>query len=169
MLISGQVSVDLSDPDALSKLSGVLKHMRTEGGTNYELAMKTAANWFANQESGATNKTYFITDAKPTYHQKDVPTDTKIIGYSGSTTGITLATLLKNYSFGTRVTAKLGGIERTLIDEAGNVKQWRESRKGEWSYKEIGKMTPEGKGGYECTVRDGEGDSTSGDTGTNSK
>ncbi|MFM5140586.1 Ig-like domain-containing protein, partial [Aeromonas rivipollensis] len=167
--ISGQVSVDLSDPDALSKLSGVLKDMRAEGGTNYELAMKTAANWFANQESGATNKTYFITDGKPTYHQKDVPTDTKIINYSGSTTDITLATLLKNYSFGTRVTAKLGGIERTLIDEAGNVKQWRESREGEWSYKEIGKMTPDGKGGYECTVRDGEGDSTSGDTGTNSK
>ncbi|QJT26545.1 Ig-like domain-containing protein [Aeromonas media] len=170
--ISGQVSVDLSHPDALSKLSGVLKDMRAEGGTNYELAMKTAANWFAKQESGATNKTYFITDGKPTYHQKNVSTATKLIDYRGDTTDITLADKLKGYSFGTRVTAKLGGIERTLIDEAGNVTQWREIKilgVTSWTDKEIGKMTPDGKGGYECTVRDGEGDSTSDDTDTDSR
>ncbi|WP_300646310.1 VWA domain-containing protein [uncultured Desulfovibrio sp.] len=41
---------------------------RAEGGTNYEAAFNAASNWFIeNSSDGIINKTYFITDGKPTY------------------------------------------------------------------------------------------------------
>ncbi len=159
--ISGQVSVDLADADAFTQLTNVLKSMQAGGGTNYELAMKTAANWFAAQGEGATNKTYFITDGKPTYYQKDVAITTKVVDYrDANTTDRTLNDVLKSYQFGTAVTVSLGGVTRTLIDAQGNVYQWTEGNNNKWSNKQIGTMTPDGKGGYECTTLAGDGSST---------
>ncbi len=63
--------MNLADLNALNDLQAVLKSMQggdDGGGTNYEDAFKTTANFFkstvAISNTGAENLTYFITDGK---------------------------------------------------------------------------------------------------------
>ncbi|MCL1155771.1 type I secretion C-terminal target domain-containing protein, partial [Shewanella chilikensis] len=87
----GSISVDLNDPNALSTLQSALNSMRSGGGTNYEDVFTNTANWFANGDaqnnSGATNLAFFITDGKPTYYNKD---DGSIGGNGRDTTQTTI-------------------------------------------------------------------------------
>ncbi|MFG0836036.1 type I secretion C-terminal target domain-containing protein, partial [Pseudomonas sp. CJQ_9] len=83
--VNMNVAVNLADPNALSQLQAVLKSMQggTEGGgTNYEDAFKTTANFFkstmATGNTGADNLTYFITDGKPTFYQRNEVTDKRL-------------------------------------------------------------------------------------------
>ncbi|MEW5607662.1 immunoglobulin-like domain-containing protein, partial [Pseudomonas juntendi] len=83
--VNMNVAVNLADPNALSQLQAVLKSMQggTEGGgTNYEDAFKTTANFFkstmATGNAGADNLTYFITDGKPTFYQRNEVTDKRL-------------------------------------------------------------------------------------------
>ncbi|MCS6175526.1 type I secretion C-terminal target domain-containing protein, partial [Shewanella baltica] len=73
--VGNSISVDLSSPNALEILQDILDDMESGGGTNYEDVFTTTANWFANGDaqnnSGATNLAFFITDGKPTYYIKD--------------------------------------------------------------------------------------------------
>ncbi|MCE9776416.1 type I secretion C-terminal target domain-containing protein, partial [Shewanella algae] len=88
----GSISVDLSDPNALSALQNALNNMSSGGGTNYEDVFTNTANWFANGDaqnnSGATNLAFFITDGKPTYYNRD---DGSIGGNGRDTTQTTIA------------------------------------------------------------------------------
>nr|WP_159063664.1 Ig-like domain-containing protein [Thaumasiovibrio occultus] len=69
-------SVDMRDPDALADLQAVLDLMDDDGGTNYEDAFRTAAQWFNSGDiaanSNAKNYTYFITDGDATSHSFEV-------------------------------------------------------------------------------------------------
>ncbi|MGE4312234.1 Ig-like domain-containing protein, partial [Desulfovibrio sp.] len=77
--ITQNVSVNLNDPGALDKLLKAVGTMTADGGTNYELGLKTAANWFTTQDHTIETKTYFITDGKPTYYQAD--SNAKLVDY----------------------------------------------------------------------------------------
>ncbi|MEE1869972.1 immunoglobulin-like domain-containing protein, partial [Pseudomonas auratipiscis] len=70
--VNATVSVNLADKNALNKLQEALDKFRAGGGTNYEDAFKTTANWFQNLEiagSKGDNQTFFITDGQPNIYQ----------------------------------------------------------------------------------------------------
>ncbi|MCM5705794.1 VCBS domain-containing protein, partial [Larsenimonas salina] len=72
--VERSVSIDLSDANAMASIDSVLNAMTNDGGTNYEDAFKTAANWFysdAVTSNPGQNLTYFITDGQPTYYQHE--------------------------------------------------------------------------------------------------
>ncbi|MGL6215694.1 type I secretion C-terminal target domain-containing protein, partial [Billgrantia desiderata] len=165
------VSVDLSDPQALSKLQAVLDGFQRGGGTNYEDVFKTTANWFytdAVQANSGTNLTYFITDGLPTYYQRN-ETKTAVVGAKGSDSWhLNLDEI--DYQPGQAVFMNIDGTSRQIIDEGGNVQKWTFSTgiwipiigwvgRG-WSSEEIGKLYPDGEGGYEISELGGNGRST---------
>ena len=62
------LSVDLSDPDAITQITNALLTMSTGGYTNYYSAFTAALDWFqygAPTNNIGTNQTYFITDGYP--------------------------------------------------------------------------------------------------------
>ena len=161
------VSVNLTDKNALKTLTDALANMKSGGGTNYEDAFKTAANWFTEMGSdGAENLTYFITDGKPTYYQSNEISSIDVDGRQGSTTMLDLSTV--DYKEGTAFSMNIDGVDRVVIDAAGNVYSWSTNRSGNWVSTKEGELYKNGKGGYEISTRAGNGSSTTNTTTTNS-
>ncbi|MHA7586557.1 Ig-like domain-containing protein [Vibrio harveyi] len=61
------LEVDLSDPDASTKIATAFANNRDNGSgnTNYEAAFDSVLDWFAGKDSDANNVTYFISDGTP--------------------------------------------------------------------------------------------------------
>ncbi|WP_188726031.1 immunoglobulin-like domain-containing protein, partial [Shewanella carassii] len=150
------VSVDLGDPDALSKLQTVIDSMDgdywTGGGTNYEDVIKTTANWFhsdtALANSNAENLAFFITDGAPSVYQYYEDTNPIV----NRKTGETLDDLVNvnNFTLGEAFYANIGGQPRLIIDADGNLYQWSQGRGG-WSSQNIGDIRAQGDGTYEIS------------------
>ncbi|SNY80351.1 Ig-like domain-containing protein, partial [Enterobacter sp. CC120223-11] len=157
------VSVDLRDPNALKTLTDALAKMTSGGGTNYEDAFKTTANWFHEVGGeGSENLTYFITDGKPTYYQTGEKSLIDVDSRSGSSNVVTLDLSTLNYTAGQVVTMKIAGHERVVIDAQGNVYSWNASDR-----QNVGVLRADGKGGYELSTLGGAGSSTSSTTTSN--
>jgi surface adhesion protein len=167
--VQGTVSVDLADPNAKAKLVELMNKMVGEGGTNYEAAFKDAANWFysdAVKGNPGTNLTYFITDGQPTYYQNEGDQNPVVTDYySSNRTDKGLQSLIAGYKPGQEI--KFDG--RLIVDKSGNVLKWSQDWWGDWTSKVIGSMNPDGKGGYEFSVREGSGSSTNSAETTQSK
>ena len=158
------VSVNLSDPNALKTLTDALARMTSGGGTNYEDAFKTAANWFNEVSSdNSENLTYFITDGKPTYYQSEEKTQVDVDGRTGVNDVLMLDINTINYQQGQAVNMIINGRTREVIDTQGNVYSWTNSTKTS-----LGVVRADGKGGYEISVRNGTGSSTDNVTTSNS-
>ncbi|WP_412523451.1 type I secretion C-terminal target domain-containing protein, partial [Shewanella chilikensis] len=152
------VSVDLADPDALSKLQTVINSMdgsnRTGGGTNYEDVIKTTANWFhsdtALANSNAENLAFFITDGAPYVYQANEKTNPIV----NRVTGETLDDLVNvnNFTLGEAFYANIGGEARLIIDASGNLYQWSQKDSGRWVRKDIGDIRAQGDGTYEIST-----------------
>ncbi|BCV35063.1 type I secretion C-terminal target domain-containing protein [Shewanella chilikensis] len=152
------VSVDLGDPDALSKLQTVIDSMDgsnwTGGGTNYEDVIKTTANWFhsdtALANSNAENLAFFITDGAPYVYQANEKTNPIV----NRVTGETLDDLVNvnNFTLGEAFYANIGGEARLIIDASGNLYQWSQKGSGRWGRKDIGDIRAQGDGTYEIST-----------------
>jgi len=166
------VSVDLSDPQALSKLQTVLDGFQQGGGTNYEDAFKTTANWFATdtvQANAGTNLTYFITDGLPTYYQAHEQESVVVASRGDSRWNLNIDDI--DYVPGQAYSMNIDGEDREVIDVNGNVSNWN-FNSGIWlpfvgwvgrgwtSGEVIGQVNPDGVGGYEISVLGGNGNST---------
>ncbi len=163
------LSVNLADSGALKTLTDAVERMSSDGGTNYEDAFKTTANWFkALKDAGSTgsNQTFFITDGKPTYHQTNENVNPTLTG------SVTLDSFLKsiNYKLGgtldnyeinsnTRVSISRSGVF-TLETRNGN--NWNESKSV------TGSVRAQGDGTFELSKRAGDGGDTTDDTYDNS-
>uniref|UniRef100_UPI0031F4B5AB Calx-beta domain-containing protein n=1 Tax=Shewanella algae TaxID=38313 RepID=UPI0031F4B5AB len=151
------VSVDLGDPDALSKLQTVIDSMDgdywTGGGTNYEDVIKTTANWFhsdtALANSNAENLAFFITDGAPSVYQYYEDTNPIV----NQVTGETLDDLVNvnNFTLGEAFYANIGGEARRIIDADGNLYQWSQNYRGDWRPYDIGHIRAQGDGTYEIS------------------
>ena len=63
------ISVDLSDPGAITTLENALNLLDNGGWTNYESAFNATTDWFESTDimaNNGNNITYFITDGRPT-------------------------------------------------------------------------------------------------------
>ncbi|MDZ3994398.1 immunoglobulin-like domain-containing protein [Pseudomonas sp. Teo4] len=172
--VKSSISVTLNDA-GLKTLLNALGTMSSEGGTNYEDAFKTTANWFQNLKNAGntgSNQTFFITDGQPTYYQTDEQTNPALANSS-----VKLDTFLSNISYKTGDTVtnyQLDTTNRVSIDSNG--KLTAETRGNfdvlTWSYKwntvTTGNIRAEGNGGYELSTRAGTGSSTNNATLTNS-
>ncbi len=170
--ITQNVSVNLNDAGALKKLLDAVGTMKADGGTNYELGLKTAANWFATQDHTIETKTYFITDGKPTYYQNS---STVLIDRPKTKDDVTADKIdLSSYRPGQNHYETIDGEVRLLIDGKGTVYKWTKSvdwrGKVTWSQTKTDlSVTPNGKGGYELSVLAGPGSRTDTPTATDSK
>jgi len=177
--VNKSVSVNLSNPNALTQLKAILDSMSSGGGTNYEDVFKTTANWFqsanAVANTGAKNLTYFITDGKPTYYQSGESTNPILYG---STTLDSLITT-SNYQLGTAISLFPDSTHQIDITASGYVTVWTKSSHGNngngngsgstsWSSKDFGYLHAQGDGTYEFSGRDGDGSSTDWDATSNS-
>ncbi|WPP00031.1 retention module-containing protein [Pseudomonas sp. HR96] len=145
--VESQVSVNLADGNAaLAQLQAVINNMVSHSYdvTNYEDALKAAANWFNSSSvtAGATNVTYFITDGVPNTYGAQVTTNI------GKLSGETFDSLVNssNYTLGqtTALTAVVDGVSRTVVDSSGQVHSWASG-----SDKIIGYVEADGHGNYD--------------------
>ncbi|MGF6093103.1 beta strand repeat-containing protein, partial [Pseudomonas sp. 18173] len=169
--VNKSVSVNLNDPNALTQLKAILDSMSSGGGTNYEDVFKTTANWFQSADAvantGAKNLTYFITDGKPTYYQSGESSNPTL--YSGKTLDSLITT--SNYQLGKAVSLYPDSSHQIDITASGYVTVWSKNGNGNgnnWSSKDFGYLHAQGDGTYEFSGRDGDGNSTDGDTISNS-
>ncbi|MGP8280922.1 immunoglobulin-like domain-containing protein, partial [Pseudomonas vlassakiae] len=165
--VKSTVSVTLNDA-GLKTLLAALNNLSSGGGTNYEDAFKTTANWFeALKAAGSTgsNQTFFITDGQPTYYQTNEKTN-PTLGNSGVTMDDYLASI--NYKAGMTVNAYINNTNYISIDSSGNLQVQTYSNRGGWSYSTSGQLHAEGNGGYELSSLAGTGNSTNSATSTNS-
>ncbi|WP_315974964.1 immunoglobulin-like domain-containing protein, partial [Pseudomonas sp. 5P_5.1_Bac1] len=165
------VSVNLADSGSLQTLKNALTAMTANGGTNYEDAFKTTANWFqALKDSGATgtNQTFFITDGQPTYYQTGERTNPTLITYSGSKANLTMDTYLTsiNYKIGQVINVNLDSSNKLTIDSSGNLNLYKN---GSWYSSLSGTLHAQGDGTYELSSLAGQGSYTDSDTTSNSK
>ena len=165
----GSISVDLSDPNALNILQEALDDMSRGGGTNYEDVFTTTANWFANGDaqnnSGATNLAFFITDGKPTYYNADAGGNPKVYDTWWDNNDRSLSQVIgTGYVFGQVYTVN----GRVVIDENGNVFRVEEDFYSV-SRSPVGAMRPDPQGNYQYYALSGNGSDTSTDTVTNSQ
>ncbi|MDZ5605485.1 immunoglobulin-like domain-containing protein [Pseudomonas sp. RP23018S] len=170
--VKSTVAVKLNDA-GLQTLLTALKTLSSDGGTNYEDAFKTTANWFQNLKdagSAGTNQTFFITDGQPTFYQTGEQGNPNLANSS-----VKLDTFLANinYKQGNTVSNyQLDNNNRVSIDSGGNLVAqtrtydfWYGYR---WSNVTTGMVRAEGNGGYELSSRAGTGNSTSDATYSNS-
>ncbi|WP_249678525.1 retention module-containing protein [Pseudomonas abieticivorans] len=156
------VSVDLSDKDALTKLTALLDSIKADGVTNYEDAFKTAANWFhtdtATSNTGATNLTFFITDGQPNYYQDTAAT---VVDYRKGTDSA-LSDYIAKWTPGKDLTVTLADGKHTLITAAGVVYDLVENKNGTFSSHSIGTLTShaDGYGGTEYSLTTGSSSNT---------
>ncbi|NIF19946.1 type I secretion C-terminal target domain-containing protein, partial [Pantoea sp. Cy-639] len=163
--VKSSVSVTLNDA-GLQTLLNALNSLNANGGTNYEDAFKTTANWFQNlKDAGSTgsNQTFFITDGKPTYYQGNENTNPNL-GSSGITLDNYLASI--NYTPGMTVGKYLDNSNYLTIDSSGNLKV--QTYYGSWYTSLSGALHAEGNGGYELSSRGGAGNYTDNATWNNS-
>ncbi|MGT3079703.1 retention module-containing protein [Pseudomonas putida] len=159
--VNKNVTVNLNDTDALSKLQTVLDSMvggsRYGGGTNYEDAFKTTSNFFkstvALSNSGAENLTYFITDGKPTYYQNGESTNPRLW-----TNGKYLDDVVNvnNYKIGDSFSAWADSTHKVDISSNGLITVTT-YKSGSYSTKEIGTIHAQGDGTYEISDLAGTG------------
>ncbi|MBV7436290.1 VCBS domain-containing protein [Aeromonas sp. sif2416] len=157
------ISVDLKDPNALTKLQAVIDSMDGSywngGATNYEDVLKTTSNWFnsdvAKNNTNAKNLTYFITDGAPStyfdYEKLNPIVNTK------TNEGLDAFVNVNNYVKGEAFYANIGGENRLLIDASGKVYQWSYSSNGnhgngKWSSTPIGTLRAQGDGTFEIST-----------------
>ncbi|TVK93500.1 hypothetical protein AYJ01_10295 [Shewanella algae] len=164
----GSISVDLNDPNALSTLQNALNDMSSGGGTNYEDVFTTTANWFANGDaqdnSGATNLAFFITDGKPTYYNANAGGNPKIYDTWWSGNDRSLSQVIgAAYVFGQVYTVN----GHVVIDESGNVFSVEDFYNV--SRSPVGAMRPDAQGNYDYYALAGTGSSTNSDTTANSE
>ncbi|CAK13117.1 immunoglobulin-like domain-containing protein [Pseudomonas entomophila] len=166
--VKSSVAVTLNDA-GLQTLLNALNNLRADGGTNYEDAFKTTANWFQNLKDGGntgSNQTFFITDGKPTYYQANENSNPTL-----GTSGITLDTFLAsiNYKSGMAYNGYIDSSNTNYvsIDNAGNL-QVQYYRNG-WKYGVSGELHAEGNGTYELSSRGGLGYDTNTTTTNNSQ
>ncbi|PYC26256.1 immunoglobulin-like domain-containing protein [Pseudomonas mosselii] len=166
--VKSSVAVTLNDA-GLQQLLNALNNLRADGGTNYEDAFKTTANWFQNLKDGGntgSNQTFFITDGKPTYYQTNENPNPTL-----GTSGITLDTFLAsiNYKPGMAYNGYIDSSNTNYvsIDNAGNL-QVQYYRNG-WKYGVSGELHAEGNGTYELSSRGGLGYDTNSTTTSNSQ
>ncbi|WP_345842859.1 retention module-containing protein [Shewanella algae] len=164
----GSISVDLNDPNALSTLQNALNDMSSGGGTNYEDVFTTTANWFANGDaqdnSGATNLAFFITDGKPTYYNANAGGNPKIYDTWWSANDRSLSQVIgAAYVFGQVYTVN----GHVVIDESGNVFSVEDFNNV--SRSPVGAMRPDAQGNYDYYALAGTGSSTNSDTTANSE
>lgn len=158
--VKSSVSVTLNDA-GLQQLLNALNTLRADGGTNYEDAFKTTANWFQNlKDAGSTgnNQTFFITDGKPTYYQSGEQGNPTL-----GNTSITLDSYLTsiNWKPGTTVGKYLDNSNYLTIDSNGSLTvQTYNSWSGRWNVTTSGDVRAEGNGGYELSSRNGYGNYT---------
>ncbi|WP_218641746.1 Ig-like domain-containing protein [Aeromonas sp. RU39B] len=157
------VSVNLKDSSALSKLQAVIDSMSSGGGTNYEDAFQTVANWFSSSaikaNTGASNITYFITDGKPTYYVESQGDD-PIIAYNWWGNAIYLSDVTKNTYVPGQV-YKIGDF--VVIDASGAVYEYERDNNVD------GYVRSDGHGGYVYYSIGGNGNTTTNTVTTNSE
>uniref|UniRef100_UPI000AB79FF9 immunoglobulin-like domain-containing protein n=1 Tax=Pseudomonas sp. NBRC 111124 TaxID=1661039 RepID=UPI000AB79FF9 len=167
--VKSTVAVTLNDA-GLKTLLNTLSGMSADGGTNYEDAFKTTANWFQNLKSAGvtgTNQTFFLTDGQPTYYQTGEQTNPALANSS-----VKLDTLLTNISYkmgDTLTNYQLDTSNRVSIDATG--KLTAEARSFDllslsykWSAVTTGLIHAEGNGSYELSKLAGTGSTTTSDT-----
>ncbi|WP_313741681.1 immunoglobulin-like domain-containing protein, partial [Pseudomonas sp.] len=170
--VKSTVAVKLNDA-GLQTLLTALQNLSSDGGTNYEDAFKTTANWFQNLKdagSTGTNQTFFITDGQPTFYQTGEQGNPTLANSS-----VKLDTFLSNINYkpGNTVTNyQLDTNNRVSIDSSGNMVAqtrtydfWYGYR---WSNVTAGMVRAEGNGGYELSNRAGTGSTTNDATLSNS-
>ncbi|WP_223661433.1 immunoglobulin-like domain-containing protein, partial [Pseudomonas monteilii] len=158
--VNKNVSINLADSNALSKLQAVLDSMvggeKYGGGTNYEDVFKATANFFkstmATSNTGAENLTYFITDGKPTFWQKQEDTNPWL--WRGKYLDDVVN--VNNYKLGESFDKVIDG-QRLIITTGGDVYVN--------SYNNyVGAIHAQGDGTYEFSTRAGSGNSSSWDS-----
>ena len=177
--ITKEVAVDLSQDHALNDLQNAIWGLWASGGTNYELGLKTAGNWFASLDNGGTNQTFFITDGAPTFYQQDYAG--KIFDFHDKKQTDISADKIdwSGYEVGKPFLWEVDGHSFQVIDEDGTVYGWKQNGDGDWNRTRCdagwffdhnyAQMTPDGKGGYELTVSGGDGQYTTSTTTENSQ
>ncbi|WP_082970016.1 retention module-containing protein [Aeromonas dhakensis] len=152
------ISVDLKDPNVLTRLQAVLDSMDGSywngGATNYEDALKTTSNWFnsdtAKNNTNAKNLAYFITDGAPnTYYDYE---DTNPIVNTKTNERLDSFVNVNNYVPGEAFYANIGGTNRVLIDANGNVQKWSQGNNNKWSSTTIGTLKAQGDGTFEIST-----------------
>ncbi|WP_238343467.1 immunoglobulin-like domain-containing protein, partial [Pseudomonas sp. RW3S2] len=156
--VKSSVSVTLNDA-GLQTLLNALKTLNSNGGTNYEDAFKTTANWFQNlQNAGNTgsNQTFFVTDGKPTYYQTSERGNPTL-----GNTSTTLDSFLtaNNWKPGNTISKYLDNTNYITIDSTGKLTVQTYSWGG-WNVTTSGDVRAEGNGGYELSTRAGNGSDT---------
>ncbi|WP_409316489.1 LapA family giant adhesin [Pseudomonas sp. KCJK9016] len=158
--VNKSVSVNLNDPNALTKLKAVLDSMTSGGGTNYEDVFKATANFFQSAEAvantGAKNLTYFITDGQPTYYQSGEQTNPTLYG------NVKLDDVVKtsNYKLGDSFSTYIDSTHYLTINTAGAV-VLQTYKNGSWNWNSLGTIHAQGDGTYELSNLAGSGSSTS--------
>ncbi|HEH9405360.1 TPA: VCBS domain-containing protein, partial [Aeromonas bestiarum] len=154
------ISVDLKDPNALTKLQAIINSMDgSSGSTNYEDALKSTSNWFnsdvAKSNTNAKNLAYFITDGAPNTYYINENTNPVV----NTTTNDRLDSFVNvnNYVSGQTFYANIGGQDRVLIDSNGNINQWYQRDNGAWRSNIIGTLRAQGDGTYEVSSFDSDG------------
>ncbi|PVZ30200.1 immunoglobulin-like domain-containing protein, partial [Pseudomonas sp. CC120222-01a] len=168
--VKSTVSVTLNDA-GLKTLLAALNTLSSGGGTNYEDAFKTTANWFQTlKDAGSTgsNQTFFITDGQPTYYQTNEKTNPTL--GNGS---VTLDSYLSSINYKLGDTVSNGTVDsktRVSIDSDGSITiQYRNSAtSSNWKYYDSGTLHAQGDGTYEMSTRAGTGSSTNDATLANS-
>ncbi|MEE1926387.1 immunoglobulin-like domain-containing protein [Pseudomonas sp. 147P] len=164
------VSVNLGDSGALQTLKNALTSMSAGGGTNYEDAFKTTANWFQNlKDAGvsASNQTFFITDGQPTYYQSGERTNPTLVKASGSKAEVTMDGYLTSigYKLGQVVNVNIDSSNKLTIDSSGNLNLYKN---GSYYSSLSGTLHAQGDGTYELSSLAGQGSYTDSDTSSNS-
>ncbi|MDR0280838.1 MAG: type I secretion C-terminal target domain-containing protein, partial [Paucimonas sp.] len=169
--VKSTVTVNLGDSGALQTLKNALTAMSSGGGTNYEDAFKTTANWFQNLlNAGNTgkNQTFFITDGEPTYYQTGERTDPTLVKATWSKAEITMDSYLSSigYKLGQVVNVNIDSSNRLTIDSSGNLNLYKN---GSYYSSLSGTLHAQGDGTYELSSLAGQGSYADSDTTSNSK
>ncbi|SNT33817.1 surface adhesion protein, partial [Pseudomonas japonica] len=169
--VKSTVSVNLGDSGALQTLKNALTTMSSGGGTNYEDAFKTTANWFQNLVSAGNtgkNQTFFITDGEPTYYQSGERDNPTLVKGSGSKAEITMDNYLTSigYKLGQVVNVNVDSNNRLTIDSSGNLNLYKN---GNYYSSLSGTLHAQGDGTYELSSLAGQGNYADSDTISNSK
>ncbi|MGE8406804.1 MAG: immunoglobulin-like domain-containing protein, partial [Pseudomonas sp.] len=169
--VKSTVAVNLGDTGALQTLKNALTAMSADGGTNYEDAFKTTANWFkALKDSGVTanNQTFFITDGQPTFYQSGERTNPTLISYIGNKADLTMDSYLTSigYKLGQVVNVNLDSSNKLTIDSSGNLALYKY---GSWYASLSGTLHAQGDGTFELSSLAGQGSYSDSDTISNSK
>ncbi|MDO7904757.1 immunoglobulin-like domain-containing protein, partial [Pseudomonas sp. K1(2024)] len=166
--VKSSVSVTLNDA-GLQKLQSQLSTLSAGGGTNYEDAFKTTANWFQNlKNSGNTGstQTFFITDGKPTFYQTGEQGNPAL-----GSTSTTLDSYLNsiNWKPGNTVGTYLDNSNYLSINSSGALTVQTYNLWTGWKVTTSGDIRAEGNGGYELSNLAGTGNTTDSATLANAK